>query len=277
LGEGPFQLLDVLDEKSLSHFIIRHKITQIYHLAAVLSVNSEKIPVQAWKINMESLMNILEIARMSEYVKKVFWPSSIAVFGRTTPKINTPQLTIMEPNTVYGITKIAGERWCEYYYHKYKMDIRSLRFPGLISYKTEPGGGTSDYAIEIFYEAIKKKFYDCYLKKDTRLPMMYMEDAINATINLMDAPVKNLSVLTGYNISGLNFTPAELADEIKKHLPDFKIFYKPDFRQEIADSWPKTIDDSAARNDWKFDTKYDLELIVKTMVEEISKKITKAG
>ncbi len=273
LGEGPFQVLDVLDDKSLIHFVIRHKITQIYHLAAVLSGNAEKIPVQAWNINMDSLMNILEVARMVEDVKKVFWPSSIAIFGNTTPKINTPQLTLMEPNTVYGITKIAGERWCEYYYHRYKLDVRCLRFPGLISFKTEPGGGTTDYAIEMFYETIKKNYYDCFLKKDTRLPMMYMEDAINATIQLMHAPAKKLSVLTGYNIGGLNFTPEELANEIKKHKPDFKIFYKPDFRQDIADSWPTSINDSSARQDWKFDTKHDLHTITEIMLKEISKKI----
>jgi len=272
LGDGPFQVLDVLDDKSLIHFVIRHKITQIYHLAAVLSGNAEKIPIQAWNINMDSLMNILEVARMVEEVKKVFWPSSIAIFGNTTPRINTPQLTIMEPNTVYGITKIAGERWCEYYYHKYNLDVRCIRFPGLISYKTEPGGGTTDYAVEMFNEAIKKNYYDCFLKNDTRLPMMFMEDAINATIKLMQAPTKKLSVLTGYNISGLTLTPEELADEIKKHKPNFKIFYKPDFRQGIAESWPTSVDDSMARRDWEFDTKYTLENITQIMIKEISKK-----
>lgn len=272
LGSGPFQILDVLDDKSLVHFVIRHKITQIYHLAAVLSGNAEKIPTQAWNINMDGIMNILEVARMVEDVKKVFWPSSIAVFGNTTPHVDTPQLTLMEPATVYGITKLAGERWCEYYYHRYKLDVRSIRYPGLISYKTEPGGGTTDYAVEIFYDAVKKGNYECFLKEDTRLPMQFMPDALHATINLMEAPMKDLNVLTGYNVGGLSFTPHELYDEIKKHIPTFKISYKPDFRQKIAESWPETIDDSIARKDWGYKLDYDLQKTTEVMIKEISKK-----
>ena len=272
LESGPFQLLDVLDDKSLIHFVIRHKITQIYHLAAVLSGNAEKIPIQAWNINMEGLMNILETARIVDEVKKIFWPSSIAVFGNTTPKENTPQLTVMEPNTVYGISKLTGERWCEYYYYKYKLDIRSIRYPGLISYKTEPGGGTTDYAIEMFHGALKKGRYKCFLKKNTCLPMMFMEDALNATIRLMQAPSKNLSVLTGYNINGCSFCPGQLAAEIEKYIPDFRITYKPDYRQVIADSWPYSIDDSVARKEWGFKSDYDMQKIVKIMIKEIKKK-----
>ena len=204
---GPFQLLDVMDDKRLIHFVIRHKITQIYHLAAVLSSNAEKLPLQAWHINMESLMNILEVARMVEEINKVFWPSSIAVFGSTTPRFNTPQLTIMEPSTVYGVSKLAGERWCEYYFRKYGVDVRSLRYPGLISYKTEPGGGTTDYAVEIYNEAVRRGKYTCFLKEDTQLPLLFMPDAIKATIALMEADRNRLSVHCGYNIGGISITP----------------------------------------------------------------------
>ncbi len=270
---GPFQLLDVMDDKHLIHFVIRHKITQIYHLAAVLSSNAEKLPVQAWHINMNSLMNVLEIAKLVEEVNKVFWPSSIAVFGPSTPREKTPQLTIMEPTTVYGISKLAGERWCEYYFRKYGVDVRSLRYPGLISYKTEPGGGTTDYAVEIYYAAVKEKKYECFLDAHTRLPMMFMPDAIDATIALMEAPEKEVQFHIGYNITGFNTTPAEIASEIKKYIPDFTISYKPDFRQEIADSWPDSVDDHYARchDHWK--SKYDLKSTTKIMLENIRKKM----
>ncbi len=271
--EGPFQVLDVMDDKQLIHFIIRHKITQIYHLAAVLSGNAEKLPVQAWHINMESLLNVLEIAKMVEDVKKVFWPSSIAVFGPTTPRLNTPQLTIMEPITVYGVSKLAGERWCDYYYNKYGVDVRSVRYPGLISYKTEAGGGTTDYAVEIYYEAIRSGKYECFLTENTSLPMLFMSDAIKATIDMMEAPREKMSIHSAYNLGGFSVSPSEVAREIRKHLPDFEISYNPDFRQAIADSWPQSIDDSVSRKDWGFTYEYDLEKMTGVMLEKIREKL----
>jgi len=271
---GPFQLLDVLDEKTLIHFIIRNKITQVYHLAAVLSGNAEKIPLQAWDINMRSLLIILNLAR-EVGLKKIFWPSSIAVFGKTTPKINTPQLTVTEPNTVYGISKLAGERWCEYYFNKYKLDIRSIRYPGLISYKTEAGGGTTDYAVEIFYEAISNRKYGCFLEKDSTLPMMFMPDAIKATIDLMEADSSKITIRSSYNLGGISFSPGEISNEIKKHIPEFEITYKPDFRQKIAESWPKSIDDSVARKDWDCKYIYDLNKMTEVMLREIKIKLNK--
>lgn len=273
--DGPSAILDVMDDKRLIHFVIRHKITQIYHLAAVLSGNAEKLPTQAWHINMESLMNILDLAKVVEDVKKVFWPSSIAVFGPTTPRDNTPQLTITEPSTVYGISKLAGERWCEYFNKRYDVDVRSIRYPGLISYKTEAGGGTTDYAVEIFYDAIKKGSYECFLKEDAALPMMFMEDAVNATIKLMEAPREQIKIHSGYNVGGISFTPKQIADEIKKHKPDFKVTYKPDFRQPIAESWPKSIDDSQARKDWGLETKYDIKKLTETMLKGVEEKFKK--
>jgi nucleoside-diphosphate-sugar epimerase len=269
---GPFQILDVMDDKRLIHFVIRHKITQIYHLAAVLSGNAEKIPIQAWHINMESMMNILDLAKEVEDIKKIFWPSSIAVFGPTTPQVNTPRLTVMEPNTVYGISKQAGERWVEYYNRRYKLDIRSIRYPGLISYKTEPGGGTTDYAIEMFYEAVRNASYECFLSENTALPMLFMPDAIRATIDLMEADNSKLSVKSSYNLGGLSFTPKQLAEEIKTHIPTFEITYKPDFRQAIADSWPKSIDDSVSQKDWGYSYKYDLKKMTEIMIAEVKKK-----
>jgi nucleoside-diphosphate-sugar epimerase len=261
-----------MDDKRLIHFVIRHKITQIYHLAAVLSGNAERIPVQAWHINMDSLMNILDLAKEVEEIKRVFWPSSIAVFGPSTPPDNTGQLTVMEPHTVYGITKQAGERWIEYYNRRYKLDIRSIRYPGLISYKTEAGGGTTDYAVEIFYDAVKKGYYECFLNENTALPMLFMPDAIKATIALMEADASKLSIKSSYNLGGLSFTPKQLAEEIKKHIPSFTISYKPDFRQAIADTWPHSIDDSVARKDWGFTHTYDLARMTKIMIEEMKKK-----
>lgn len=270
---GPFQILDVMDDKQLIHFIIRHKINQIYHLAAVLSGNAEKLPVQAWKINMDSLMNVLEISKMVEDVKKLFWPSSIAVFGPTTPRIHTPQLTIMEPITVYGVSKMAGERWCDYYFNKYGIDIRSIRYPGLISYKTEAGGGTTDYAVEIYYEAVRNSHYECFLSEKTALPMLFMPDAIRSTIQLMEAERSHLSIHSSYNLGGFSVSPEDIYNEICKYIPDFKVSYKPDFRQNIADSWPQSIDDSVARNDWEFNYEYDLEKMTAIMIEEIRKKL----
>ncbi|MEA3460677.1 MAG: NAD-dependent epimerase/dehydratase family protein [Bacteroidota bacterium] len=270
---GPFQILDVMDDKQLIHFIIRNKITQIYHLAAVLSGNAEKLPTQAWNINMESLMNILEVAKMVDEVKKVFWPSSIAVFGPTTPKTNTPQLTVMEPVTVYGISKLAGERWCDYYFNRYGVDVRSIRYPGLVSYKTEAGGGTTDYAVEIYYEAIRNGSYECFLTAHTALPMLFMPDAIQATIQLMEAERSNLSIHSAYNLGGMSITPDQTHREIQKEIPGFAISYNPDFRQAIADTWPQSVDDSLASKDWGFKQNYDLERMTGIMLKEIRNKL----
>lgn len=268
---GPFEILDVLDPHRLFGTVARNKVTQIYHLAAILSGNAEKKPIASWNINMSSLLNVLELAREME-LKKIFWPSSIAVFGPTTPRVNTPQFTVMEPNTVYGISKLAGERWLEYYYRKFNIDCRSIRYPGLISYKTEAGGGTTDYAVEIFYDAIRKGSYNCFLEKNTFLPMMFMPDAIRGTIDLMEADSNKLTARSGYNLSGISFSPNELYEEIKKHMPEFKIKYNPDYRQAIADSWPVSIDDSVARKDWGFTAQYDLARMTEIMLREIKKK-----
>jgi len=272
---GPSAILDVMDDKRLIHYVIRHKITQIYHLAAVLSGNAEKLPLQAWHINMQSLMNILDLAKVVDDIKKVFWPSSIAVFGPTTPRVETPQLTITEPSTVYGISKLAGERWCEYFYNRYNVDVRSIRYPGLISYKTEAGGGTTDYAVEIFYEATKNGKYECFLKEDTALPMMFMEDAVNATIKLMESPKEKITIHSSYNVGGISFTPKQLSDEIKKHIPNFKISYKPDFRQPIADSWPQSINDTKAQKDWGLETKFDINALTDVMLNGVKEKFRK--
>jgi len=269
---GPFEILDVLDTHRLFGTVSRNKITQIYHLAAILSGNAEKKPLASWHINMESLMNVLELSRELS-IKKVFWPSSIAVFGPTTPRVSTPQFTVMEPNTVYGISKLAGERWLEYYFQKFGVDGRSLRYPGLISYKTEAGGGTTDYAVEIFYEAVKNGSYECFLSENTFLPMMFMEDAIKATIDIMEADAAKVKVRSSYNVAGISFSPKTLSAEIKKHMPDFKISYKPDFRQAIADSWPQSIDDAQARLDWGLTSKYNLPAMTKLMLEEVGKKL----
>jgi len=271
---GPFQILDVMNDKMLIHFIIRNKITQIYNLAAVLSGNAEKLPIQAWNINMDSLLNILEISRMVESVHKVFWPSSIAVFGPSTQKEKVPQLTVMEPSTVYGITKLAGERWCEYYHRKYNIDVRSLRYPGLISYKTEAGGGTTDYAVEIFYEAIKNGKYDCFIKEDTYMPFLFMPDAIKATIQLMQTPRSALSVNSSYNIAGYSHCPEDFAEQVKRFDSSFTIKYKPDFRSVIAENWPNSIDDSLARKDWGFHAEYDITKMSDIMMDEVDKKIS---
>ncbi len=271
-GSGPFEILDVLDASKLQLILEHEKVTQIYHLAAILSGNAEKRPLPSWDINMRSLMNVLELARELK-IRKIFWPSSIAVFGPTTPRFDTPQFTIMEPNTVYGISKLAGERWIENYFNKYGGDTRSLRYPGLISYKTEAGGGTTDYAVEIFYEAIRHKKYDCFLGPDSALPMMFMPDAIKATIDVMEADSSKLSLRSSYNVAGISFTPAVLAGEIKKHIPEFEITYTPDFRQAIADSWPARIDDSVAKKDWGLNYQFDLSKMTTVMLNEISNKL----
>ena len=264
-GTGPYVSLDVMNKEMLHVQVIRQGITQVYHLAAILSATGEKNPGLAWNLNMQGLLNVLDIAR-EEKLQKVYWPSSIAVFGPSSPKKNCPQQTIIEPITVYGISKYAGEFWCNYFYHRFGLDVRSLRYPGLISYKSAPGGGTTDYAIEIFQEAIDHKKYECFLKEDTYLPMMYMPDAIRATIELMEAPKDKISVRTSYNISAMSFSPGSIAAEIKKHIPAFAISYKPDYRQPIAESWPQSIDDSAARKDWGWKEEYDLSAMVKDML-----------
>jgi nucleoside-diphosphate-sugar epimerase len=272
MESGPFEILDVLDAKRLGEVVNQYSITQIYHLAAILSGNAEKKPLLSWEINMKSLMNVLELAREMK-LHKIFWPSSIAVFGPSTPRKNTPQDCIMDPNTVYGISKLAGERWIEYYYNKFGVDTRSLRYPGLISYKTEAGGGTTDYAVEIFYEAIRHKKYECFLGPDTALPMMFMPDALKATIDVMEADASKLSLRSSYNVAGISFTPKQIASGIKKHIPEFEITYKPDFRQAIADSWPDSIDDSVAKRDWGLHDKYDLSGMTSVMLEEVAKKV----
>lgn len=267
-GTGPYVSLDVMNKEMLHVQVIRQNITQIYLLAAILSATGEKNPHLAWSLNMQSLLNVLDIAK-EENLHKVYWPSSIAVFGPTSPKQHCPQQTIIEPTTVYGISKYAGEFWCNYYHHRYGVDVRSLRYPGLISYKSEPGGGTTDYAVEIFYKATQEKKYECYIQEDTYLPMMYMPDAIRATIELMETPVDKIAVRTSYNLSGMSFSPLEIAAEIKKHIPDLEVSFKPDYRQQIANSWPQSIDDSVARNDWGWKEEYDLAAMTKDMLENM--------
>ena len=268
-GTGPYVALDVMNKEMLHVQVIRQGVTQIYLLAAILSATGEKNPGLAWNLNMQSLLNVLDIAR-EEKLTKVYWPSSIAVFGPTSPKKDCPQQTIIEPITVYGISKYAGEFWCNYYNHKYGVDIRSLRYPGLISYKSAPGGGTTDYAIEIFHEALENKSYTSFLNHDTYLPMMYMPDAIRATIELMEAPADKISIRTSYNISAMSFSPEEIATEIRKHIPAFEMRYAPDYRQAIAQSWPQSIDDKVARNDWGWKPEYDLVAMTKDMLENLS-------
>ena len=267
-GTGPYVSLDVMNKEMLHVQVIRQNITQVYLLAAILSATGEKNPHLAWHLNMQSLLNVLDIAK-EEKLSKVYWPSSIAVFGPTSPKQNCPQQTIIEPSTVYGISKYAGEFWCNYFHQRYGVDVRSLRYPGLISYKSEPGGGTTDYAVEIFHAARAEKKYECFLKENTYLPMMYMPDAIRSTIELMEADAAKISVRTSYNLSGMSFSPAEIATAIKKYIPDFSISYKPDYRQHIAESWPQSIDDSVARKDWGWKEDYHLENMTKDMLDNL--------
>ncbi len=269
-GTGPYVALDVMNKEMLHVQVIRQGITQIYLLAAILSATGEKNPNLAWNLNMTGLLNVLDIAR-EENLHKVYWPSSIAVFGPTSPRTNCPQQTIIEPVTVYGISKYAGEFWCNYYHQRYGVDVRSLRYPGLISYKSAPGGGTTDYAVEIFHEAIEAKQYTSFLKEDTFLPMMYMPDAIRATIELMEALQDKISIRHSYNISSMSFSPADIGAAIQKHIPEFTMEYKPDYRQEIASGWPQSIDDSVARNDWGWKESYDLEKMTKDMLENLWK------
>lgn len=269
-GTGPYVSLDVMNKEMLHVQVIRQGFTQIYLLAAILSATGEKNPALAWHLNMQGLLNVLDIAK-EEKLTKVYWPSSIAVFGPTSPKKACPQKTIIEPTTVYGISKYAGEFWCNYYFMKYGVDVRSLRYPGLISYKSSPGGGTTDYAIEIFHDALEEGRYNCFLGKDTYLPMMYMPDAIRATIELMEAPREKIKERTSYNISAISFSPEEIGAEIKKHIPAFRVDYSPDYRQAIADSWPQSIDDSAAQADWGWKAEYDLAAMTKDMLENLKK------
>ncbi|MEP7279722.1 MAG: NAD-dependent epimerase/dehydratase family protein [Bacteroidota bacterium] len=268
-GTGPYVSLDVMNKEMLHVQVIRQHFTQIYLLAAILSATGEKNPNLAWNLNMTGLLNVLDIAR-EEKISKVYWPSSVAVFGPTSPKKNCPQQTIIEPTTVYGISKYAGEFWCHYYNQRFGVDVRSIRYPGLISYKSAPGGGTTDYAVEIFHEALEEKKYECFLAADTYLPMMYISDAIRGTIELMEAPAVKITVRTSYNLSGMSFSPHEIAAAIKKYLPDFVISYKPDYRQAIADSWPQSIDDSVARKDWGWKNEYDLDKMTREMLDNLS-------
>ena len=271
-GEVQFVYLDILDAPKLKTIIEEHNVGTVYLLAALLSATAEQNPMFAWKLNMEGLFNVLELAKEGA-IDQIFWPSSIAVFGPTTPRENTPQTTVMEPTTVYGISKQAGERWCEYYHNKYGVDVRSIRYPGLISYKAEPGGGTTDYAVAIYYKALQEGKYECYLKSDTYLPMMYMEDAIKATIDLMQAEESDIKIRSSYNLAGISFSPVEIAEEIKKHLPDFSISYQPDYRQNIADSWPKSIDDSKAQEDWGWKNSYELDTMTAEMLKGLKRKL----
>ncbi len=268
VNNGIFEVVNALDYNQIEHLIEKYQITDIYLMAALLSATAEKNPAFAWDLNMNSLFHVLNLAKAGK-IKKIFWPSSIAVFGPTTPRENTPQFTIMEPTTVYGISKQTGERWCEYYHHQYGVDVRSIRYPGLISWTTEPGGGTTDYAVDIYHKALKNGNFECFLSENTKLPMMYMDDAINATVQIMKAPADAIKIRSSYNLAGVSFTPKEVALEIKKHLPNFEISYQPDFRQKIADSWPASIDDSSARQDWGWHHQFELDAITNEMLENL--------
>ncbi|MBU2020115.1 MAG: NAD-dependent epimerase/dehydratase family protein [Bacteroidetes bacterium] len=268
LKNGPYVQLDIMDRPAVREYIIDNQVTEVYLLAALLSATAEKNPDFAWKLNMEGLFTILDLAK-EKHLKKVFWPSSIAVFGPTTPKQNTPQYTVMEPSTVYGISKQAGERWCEYYAQNFDVDVRSIRYPGLISYKSLPGGGTTDYAVDIFYKAKQNNKFTSFLSENTRLPMMFMDDAIRGTIELMETSKENVKIRSSYNLSGCDFTPKELAESIQKFQPDFKIDYEFDFRQKIADSWPDSICDEHALNDWGWKAEFDLYKMTKVMLENV--------
>jgi len=265
---GPFEVLDIMDKDKLFSIVKKYKVTQVYLLAALLSATAEKNIELGWSLNMRSLSHVLDLAK-EKHIRQLFWPSSIAVFGPTTPQDMTPQHTVMEPNTVYGISKLAGERWCEYYHQKFDVDVRSIRYPGLIGWKSKPGGGTTDYAVDIFYEALKSGKYTSFLKPDTSLPMMYMSDAIRATSELMHAPSESISIRSSYNLAGLSFSPQELAEEIKTHIPHFEINYQTDFRQAIADSWPNSIDDSVAKTDWNWKSSVNLQELTSDMLTNI--------
>lgn len=267
---GPFEIVDAMNYDQVEALVDKYKVDEVYLMAALLSATAEKNPAFAWDLNMNSLFHVLNLAKEGK-IKKIFWPSSIAVFGPTTPKHDTPQYTVMEPSTVYGISKQAGERWCEYYFNKYGVDVRSIRYPGLISWKTLPGGGTTDYAVDIYYKAVADNKYTCFLSENTELPMMYMDDAIRATVGIMQADKEKIKIRSSYNLSAMSFTPKEIAEVIAKEKPGFEISYEPDFRQAIADSWPSSINDSEARKDWNWHHNYDLESMTKVMLENLSK------
>ena len=271
VNSGIFEIVDAQDYGSILLCVEKHEINTVYLMAAMLSATGEKYPMKAWDLNMNSLFHVLNLAK-AKFISRVFWPSSIAVFGPTTPKNQTPQHTIMEPTTVYGMTKQVGERWCEYYYDKYGVDVRSIRYPGIISWKTMPGGGTTDYAVEIYHKAITEGKYESFLSENTALPMMFMDDAIDATIQIMDAPAEKLTIRSSYNLAAMSFTPKDMAEEIQNHVKDFTITYNPDFRQKIADSWPKSIDDSLARTDWNWNHQFDLKKMSTEMLTELGKK-----
>jgi len=268
MDSGPFEILDATDYDALEEIVAYYEINEVYLMAAMLSATAEKFPMRAWNLNMNSLFNVLNLAREKK-ITKIFWPSSIAVFGPNTPKENTPQNTIMEPSTVYGISKQSGERWCEYYHNKFDVDVRSIRYPGLISWKTQPGGGTTDYAVEIYHKALSEGVYTSFLNKDCKLPMMFMDDAIRATLNLMEGDSENIKVRSSYSLAAMSFTPAEIAESIQKHIPNFEISYEPDFRQAIADSWPSSIDDSNAQKDWGWQAEFDLEKTTREMLKNL--------
>lgn len=268
--DGVYEQLNILDKNRFQEIIQKHNITIIYHLAAILSAKGEENPLFAWQLNMDSLLTVLEAGKSQ--LKKIYWPSSIAVFGKDSPRVNTPQTCIMNPDTVYGISKLAGERWCEYYHNKYQVDVRSLRYPGLIGHKAMPGGGTTDYAVDIFHKAAKNEPFQCFLSEGTMLPMMYMDDAVNATIQLMDANAEDVKIRSSYNIAAMSFSPRMISEEIQKYRPNFQISYKPDFRQVIADSWSDSLDDQVAKTDWNWENKYDLPKMTKLMLEKLDEK-----
>lgn len=275
IKDGPFEILDASDAKGLHAICKKYNVGTVYHLVAMLSATGEKFPMKAWDLNMQSLLHALELAK-EKVIDKIFWPSSIAVFGPTTPKRNTPQQTIMEPSTVYGISKLAGERWCEYYHNKYGVDVRSIRYPGLISWKSQPGGGTTDYAVEIYYKALEEGKYTSFLSEHRALPMMYMEDAIRATIELTEASTDQVKIRSSYNLAGISFDPATIGASIKKVMPEFDLDFAPDFREEIAASWPESIDDSAAQADWNWTPKYDLDSITEAMLSNLKTKLQRS-
>lgn len=271
MKNGPFEILDAMDYNAVQDILIRYEITDVYLMAAMLSATAEKFPMKAWNLNMTSLFNVLNLAKDNK-IEKIFWPSSIAVFGPTTPKSQTPQHTIMEPSTVYGISKQTGERWCEYYHKRYGVDVRSLRYPGLISYTTLPGGGTTDYAVDIYHKSLKHKKFVCFLSAETTLPMMYMEDAILATAQIMDAENDKIKIRSSYNVAAFSFNPSDIAESIRKYIPEFEISYSPDFRQAIADSWPQSIDDISARKDWGWKHTYSLEQMTELMLSNLKER-----
>ncbi len=272
-GAGPWEIGDATKKEDIEAALDKHKIDSVFHLAALLSATGEKDPDLCWRLNMDSLRHVLELAKARKL--SVFWPSSIAAFGPTTPRVKTPQLTALEPTTMYGVTKVAGELLCQYYHHRWNVDVRSVRYPGLVSWKTPPGGGTTDYAVAIFYDALQKGSYECFVGPDTVLPMMYMPDAIRGTIELMEAPAGKIKVRTAYNLAAISFSAKELADVVSKKVPGFKCTYKPDHRQKIADSWPQSIDDSAARKDWGWKHQYGLEQMADDMLLNLKKKFGK--